>query len=221
MGIDIYLNGFEEYQSRIAEEKAAFDAAARLRDSFERDSTEHKEAQALVETAADAMWSGAVGYLRSSYNGSGLFRVLEEIYGFDIAEYFFPGDWDAKPEVPIDGIEFVGKVVQLQRTAALALARSRMRLPWIDIYTEVTGEAAPDGNEAHARGEAFGDKVFADFAGLGFDHVDGGPRDPSPVLLGERHGWYLTEGLKNLLEFGRLARRLNAEGKETFAYISY
>lgn len=221
MGIDIYLNGYEEYGSRIVKEKAAFDAAVKLRDGFPRDSKQHAAAQKKVSAAADEMWSGKVGYLRSSYNGGGLFRVLEEIYGFDIGGYFFPGDWDAEQGVDIIGEEFVARVKALEQTAAIALSRNNLKLPWINEYTEVTGRTAPDVNPIHAQGEAFGDSVFAMISGLGLHKIKGGPREPSEHLLAERHGWYLTCGLKDLREFGLLAMELNKRGERTFAYISY
>lgn len=221
MGIDIYLNGYEEYASRIVDEKAEFDRLVKLRDALPQ-GTRRDAAQKDVEVAADAMWSGRVGYLRSSYNGSGLFRVLEEIFGFDMGTYFFPGDWDADPGVDVNGEEFVSRVKSLERTAALALSRKTLTLPWINEYTEITGEIAPDVNAAHAKAEAFGDSVFALVAqaGFGADSITGGPRETRATFTKD-HVWYLTVGLKELREFGELAKKLNAEEKATFAYISY
>lgn len=218
MGIDIYLNGYEEYEKRTKKERAAFDRAVKKRDRLPRGSAAAKAAQQLVLEAADKMWDGSVGYLRSSYNGSGLFRVLEEIFGFDVAALLFPGEW--KGDVKIDGCEFSLKVTNLKRTAALALSRRTLTLPWINEYTEVTGNAAPDPNPQRSGAELFGDSVFEMLSGLGADKIEGGPSETNPTLQAE-HRWYLTEGLNNLSAFGELAERLNREGQETFAYISY
>lgn len=94
MGIDIYLDGAEEYQSRIAEERGRFERAVAYRNSIPSDQPELQEkAQKEVEICWGALYSGKKGYLCSSYNRSGLFRGLEEIFGFDVAAYIFPGDW--------------------------------------------------------------------------------------------------------------------------------
>jgi hypothetical protein len=222
MGIDIYLNGYEEYNLRTAQEKAKFERAVKARDRQPKDSAAHEACQKEVSRYYDSMHSGRVGYLRSSYNGSGLFRVLEEIFVFDMGEYFFPGDWDQDPGVDVDGEEFIAQVKALERAAALALSRKNLTLPWINEYTEVTGEVAPDTHAAHAGAEAFGDSVFAlvSQAGFGADSIVGGPRETVPMFTKD-HVWYLTHGLMELREFGMLAKELNAKGEKTFAYISY
>lgn len=218
MGIDIYLNGYAGYNRRIKKHKAAFDDAVKLRDSYPRESVENKAAQELVNDAYDKMCSGNVGYLRSSYNGGGLFRVLEELFGFDVGNYLFPGDWGKK--IPIDGAEFVAKVEALQKTALAAMAQGRVELPWIDIFTAVTGERAPDPNETRVSAEAFGDSVFKLISGvMGSEEManaEGGPVAARPQLTKD-HGWYLTEGLRELHDFGVLAKRY----KKAYAYISY
>lgn len=222
MGIDIYLQGYEAHQQRIAEEKKAFDLAVAKRDKLPGDGND--DAQNEVEVAYDKMYTGKKGYLRSSYNGSGLFRVLEEIFGIDPAGLLFPGDWNEQGEqgVEIDGAEFVKRVRSLQETAILAMSKKKMQLPWIEEYTEITGEKAPDPNLARANGEAFGDKVFGLIAGLNeFDKIEGGPTEDARSMLSKDHAWYLTEGLQNLLDFGMLAKEMNDRGEETFAYISY
>lgn len=220
MGIEIYLNGYDEYNERCAEERAAFNQAVKARDRCQRGNAGATDAQKKVDKAADAMWSGRVGYLWSSYNGSGLFRVLEEIFGFDMASYFFPGDWEEDQD--IDGAEFVDKVQALQATATLAMTRGVLSLPWINEYSEVTGQKAPDTHAGRAGGEAFGDLVRNMIAGMvgGEDKLE--PTDrPVHATLSQDHAWYLTGGLKDLREFGELAKRLKAEGKRTYAHISY
>lgn len=222
MGIDIYLNGYDSYEKRSASQHKAFDKAVTVRDKLPEDSAARAAAQKVVSEAADAMWSAKVGYLRSSYNGSGLFRVLEEIFGFDIAEYFFPGDWDKQGDdgIPINGEEFCRKVEALQKTTVLAMQQHHLDLPWIEQFTQVTGEKAPDPNPAHSRAEEFGDSVFRMVSSLGMDKVEGGPVEP-PRKISQQHFWYLTSGLRNLLDFGLLAKQLNDAGEKTFAYISF
>ena len=219
MGIDIYLNGCEAWEQRTSREREAFHRACADRDVLPRESAEHTAAQERVEATADAMWAGRTGYLRSSYNGSGLFRVLEEIFGFDVAAYLFPGSWDG--DVKVDGEAFVVEVAALEHTAVVALSAGKLELPWLEEFTTVTGERAPDPNETRIKAEAFGDEVFKMVSSMGFDKVAGGPApDARPKLCAE-HRWYLTKGLRNLREFGELARSLSAKGERTFAYISY
>lgn len=219
MGIDIYLNGYDAYDKRVVREKAAFDRACAERDKLPRGSAEAKRAQEKVEKAADKMWAGNKGYIRSSYNGGGLFRVLEEIYGFDVAAYLFPGEW--KGDVRINGEEFTVKVERLRETAVEAMKSGQRELPWTEVFTRVTGERAPDPNVQRTGGELFGDQVFAMVSQLaGALRVEGGPRDERRYLCAD-HKWYLTEGLQELWDFGMLAKELNDKGEETFAYISY
>jgi hypothetical protein len=219
MGIDIYLNGYEAFNERVALARAAFEMKVKERDALPSDSPAREKVQDEVEQAYDAMYRGEMGYIRSSYNGSGLFRRLEEIYGFDIAAYLFPGDW--KEHVPVNGEEFVRRVETLQQTAILAMERHRRALPWIDLFTETSGERAPDANESRTRGELFGEQVFATLSALDKDlKVEPEPQ-PAANVLSAHHGWYLTRGLGNLLAFGQLAREMNAAGVKTFAMISY
>lgn len=123
MGIDIYLNGYEAWNERSKSEREAFDQAVKLRDSLPQGSPEAEAAQTIVSEAANKMLAGRTGYLRSSYNGSGLFRVLEEIFGFDVAAYLLPGEWEG--DVAIDGHEFVVKVENLQKTAVAAMSGTK------------------------------------------------------------------------------------------------
>jgi hypothetical protein len=220
MGIDIYLNGYEAHKARTKMHKSQFDQAVAKRDALPKsDETGHKAAQEEVDAAYELMYSGRVGYIRSSYNGSGLFRVLETIFGLDVAAYLFPGDWDG--DVVIDGREFVLKVETLKQVAITALQSGRLALPWTEIFTEVTGERAPDPNETRVNSEAFGDSVFKLLSATGFgDKLEGGPSAPE-ATLGPDHLWYLTKGLCGLRDFGELAARLNEQGEKTFAWVSH
>lgn len=220
MGIDIYLNGYKAYEKRLNElgYQQEFDRAVKVRDSLPKGSKAHEDAQKAVHIAADKMWNGEVGYLRSSYNSSGLFRVLEEIFGFDIGAYFFPKDWDRDQHV--NGTEFVRLVTDLQRAAALALGRGNMALPWTNEFTEVTGKRASDANAAHVSAEEFGDSVMRLLSQSGLYDIEPKPRANAPTLCAD-HVWYLTKGLGELRAFGELAARLNQEGKRTYAHISY
>jgi hypothetical protein len=228
VGIDIYLNGYAEYEARIAHLKPWWDAAIKARDDAGEKTEWGKEPgplQRRVLEISAQMNAGNVGYLRSSYNSAGLFTVLEEIFGLDVAAYLFPGTWEP-PDVVIDGREFVLKVAALEATTLLALERKQLTLPWVGIFTEITGERAPDPNETRVHGEAFGRQVFGMISQLApdVDKVDPQPRDPFPQLgpqHGPQHGWYLTTGMRQLREFGELAAKLNVEGHATHAHISY
>lgn len=224
MGIDIYLNGYDAFEARTREEKAEFERLVAVRDALPKDGPEsgaaRDAAQTRVSEAYDKMYDGSKGYIRSSYNGGGLFRVLDEVFGFDIGGYLFDGDWDAEPGVPIDGKKFCAKVEALQATAALALSRKELSLPWTGQYSEVTGARAPDGeNAARAGGECFGDSIAGLLKESGVE-FDGGPIDKSAMLC-QRHVWYLTEGLSDLRRFGELAKQLGESGEPVYAYISY
>jgi len=219
MGIDIYLNGYDSFKERTKDEETAFGNAVKLRDRWPRESVEAKAAQELVNAAYDAMRSGAKGYIRSSYNSSGLFPVLQEIFGFDVGAWLFPGEW--RKGVPINGAEFVAKVENLEQAAMLALKNRHRELPWICEFSEASGQPAPDPvNVEHIAGEQFGLKVLEMIGEIvpgGPLIVEPAPREQSPQF-GEEHVWYVTEGLKDLREFGELAKQL---GEGAFAYISY
>ena len=219
MGIDIYLNGYDSYKERTKDEETAFDNAVKLRDSQPRESVEANAAQELVDAAYDAMHSGSKGYIRSSYNSSGLFPVLQEIFGFDVGAWLFPGNW--RKGVPINGAEFVVKVENLEQAAMLALKNGHRELPWICEFSEATGQPAPDPiNDEHIAGEQFGLKVLAMFGEMAPGEVltvEPAPREQSPQF-NQAHVWYVTEGLKDLRQFGELAKE---SGEGAFAYISY
>ena len=217
MGIDIYLNGWDAYNERTRDEKTAFDNAVKLRDRWPRGSKEAALVQVKVDEAYEAMGSGSKGYIRSSYNSAGLFPVLQEIFGFDVGAWLFPGEW--KENVPVNGAEFLVKVAHLEQAALLALKNNRLSLPWICEFTEASGQPAPDPiNNEHIAGEQFGSMVSAMIRGMLPDgNLEPAPREQSPQFGGE-HVWYITEGLKDLREFGELAKEL---GEGAFAYISY
>ena len=227
MGIDIYLNGYDAYQERIKDERAAFESAVAKRNAIKlnpetnESKEEYERRQAAIMEASERMWTGGKGYLRSSYNSAGLFRVLEEIFGFDVAAYLFPGDWNVQPGVPIDADEFMQKVHALAATAVTALRSMRVDLPWTDIFTEITQQRAPDNSEQHVQAEAFGDSVMGLVRGVAaFDNVEPKQREQSPRLCQE-HAWYLTTGMQNIFDFAKLAKRLQDEGNNVFAYISF
>jgi hypothetical protein len=217
MGIDIYLNGYEGHKVRTKALREAFDAAVKDRDGLPDGSPQRVAAQEKVEAAYGEMNSGRMGYLRSSYNSSGLFRVLEEIYGFDMGAYLFPGSWDRNRQ--INGEKFVAKVALLEKVAQAALQRGRLELPWIEIFSEISKERAPDPHEQHVHAEGYGDLVAGLIGRLGVTN-DAETHKSTPVLMAD-HVWYLTTGLKELREFGELAVQLNSAGHETFVTISY
>ena len=68
---------------------------------------------------------GATGYIRSSYNSHGLFRVLDKIYGIEVAELLFPGDWEQN--LNIDFELYLAHLQALE--AATAELRDGDRLP--------------------------------------------------------------------------------------------
>lgn len=207
MGIDIYLGGYSAFKKRTRREEAEFKRAVKLRDSFPQGSPDADAAHDRALAAYDKMYSGDKGYIRSSYNSSGLFRVLDEIFGFDTAAYLFPGDWEKG--VTINGTEFIAKVEVLQRTVILAMSRNNVILPWINEFTELSGVRAPDNNEGRARSEAFADEMYKTLSAILPEGEDLSPTPTDPESqISANHGWYVTHGLSELHRFGELAERI-------------
>lgn len=213
MGIDIYLGGYAAYNRRIRKERAAFEAAVKLRDSFPEHSRKAVAAQKLVENAADAMWSGSKGYLRSSYNNAGLFAGLDRLFGIDSAALLFPGDW-GKDNLAVDWEQFLTVVCAMEQ-AATALKHG-VRLP-----VRLMPEGSAPVHEQRRAGEAFGAKVFAAVAEMGFDHVESGNDHQHGFYNVDDYEWYITEGLRDLRDFGELGLRLHQRGHNDKVTISY
>lgn len=215
MGLDVYLGGYDAYSKRIADAHEKFEAACAARDKL-ADGPQKEKAQEEVERWADEMWAGKNGYLRSSYNGSGTFTVLREIFGFDVAGYLFPGDWDA-PDYSIDGEEFLHKTTLLALTVTTALEQKRTALPWLTLFKQISRETPPDHNERIDKMLGFVQGIVArikDETDFGVDSEP--PR--SDTVLSERHTWYITKGLLNIMQFGRLAASLGRSIPVTMSY---
>ena len=220
MGIDIYLNGYDAYQERSRPAREAFDYAVEVRDAFERESEEHKEAQKEVERTGDEMWSASYGYLRSSYNHLGMFNVLEEIMGADVAGMLFPGDWEE--DVPLD-MERYKKILFALMEAAKSLEQGTF-LPILDKFREAYGEPIPDPHPNRVGSEAFGAQVRELLTVLaGKDgKVEPAPQKPKPTFDMETHGRGFSYAMLELAKFGDCARNLKEEtGKDVFVYISF
>jgi len=210
MGIDIYLGGYDAYKARTAEAHKQFDMAVKLRDGFPRDSAESKVAQGLVELASNEMWAGKHGYIRSSYNGGGLFNVLDRIFGIESGGLLFPGNWEE--DLEIDWDKFLGAVRTLQGIAACLKHGDPLPVRLEEL------ETVP--NETRKHGEAFGKSVLEALSGIGLDVRSGGEDQPG-FFTEDDYGWYITEGLRDLREFGELGKKEQEAGKDTKVHISY
>jgi hypothetical protein len=228
MGIDIYLGGYTGYQSRTTHERAAFDKAVQRRNKCKQGSAAYKKAQVAVEAAADAMWAGKVGYLRSSYNPSGLFNVLDKLFGTDSAALLLPGDWDEQSErgkdadgeaehgIEVKWSEFNAAVAQMRAAAACLKHGDPLPVAFEEL------QAQP--SEARMRGEAFGKSVLGMFTQVieaQGGSVETGNHDQHGFYNEDDYGWYVREGLQDLEDFGKLGAELQARGEPCYVYISH
>ena len=149
MAIEIELSDCEE---RIRKAWKEFEQADEQLDC------KGPELVAAMATLRQDIVNGRVGFLRSVYNSRGFFPLLDFIFGFDLARYLFPGDWN-KP-VPIDPPEFLEEVMALVRTAKIAEERQTPS-PWIAIFEEVTGHPAHDGEPDYVETVELMDSVVA------------------------------------------------------------
>jgi hypothetical protein len=213
MGIDIYLGGYDAYNERTKQERAAFELAARTRDKLPRDSEESKTAQWIVELCSDRMWAGSKGYLRSSYNSGGLFNVLDKVFGTDTGSLLFPKSWDKDQQVDWD--KYLMHVRHMQQ----AVAALKHGDPLPIVFEEL--KAKP--TKQRQSGEAFGKAVAQQFETLAATTELQVAETPEQhgFFNQDDYGWYVTEGLKDLREFGELGRKEHAEGKDTRVHISY
>lgn len=222
MGIDIQLSGCEERVQK------AWNECEQALGKINRNGPELVDAMA---TLRKRIVNGRVGHLRSVYNSRGFFPLLDFIFGFDLAGYLFPGDWD-KP-VPIDAPEFLEKVMALVRTAKIG-EQWQTPLPWIAIFEGVAGHPAPDGKPACAKTIAFMGSLMARFsnaignppylgplpARITAEDFDLPSYGPLPACTRAAHIDYWPM-LNDIHEFAKLAVELDARGKATFVTISY
>lgn len=203
MGVDIFLNGEEAFEQRTAKQKEAFDEAVRIKNSFPPGSAEAQEAEKAVEHAYNAMFNAWNGYLRSSYDETGLFRVLDEVFGVDSSELLFPGDWD-EAEVPMNVAEFKRIVSALTRAASKL--QPGAPLPVRKALEQELGYPIPEPRRSILEGLW---RLFRSFRKS--RHFDSA-----------RHGAYLTEGLRELTHFAACAENVQREtNHQPFVFISY
>ena len=160
------------------------------------------------------VYHGSVDYIRSAYNSNGLFVVLEEVFGFDVLAYLFPGDWKTPaPSDPnvrgtfISGGEFVEKVATLLEIVKLARSRENLALPWTNEFTEVTHGRIPDSVSP------------VDIESMSNDchSLTGSAPRERAGFFNLNHIWPVTNGLIELRLFGLAAKTL---GEKAFVQIS-
>lgn len=243
MGLDIYLGGYEAFEKRTAGLRQEFNAAVKERDEInprinkkktaksKAATQEQKDAaQEKVKEAYDKLFAPENGYLRSSYNSAGLFVVLREIFGFDVAEFLFPGNWDSET-FGIDAEEFRENVVRLEQTVITALSEKRVELPWLDVFERLNGKgSAPTKRSQILDGEKVGQLVFdlikkanegdkgafpVDVSGVTLE-PEQGPLDHTPrTKFTQDHVWYVMDGIIGLHKFADLAVEIAREtGKD-------
>jgi hypothetical protein len=200
MGFFIHLGDRASFERLTAEARSDFARSLEEAPAFADSIFRRANADRAADDAFLRIYSGANGCLSSKSQGA-LFVALEEIFGFDIFEYFFPGDLE-KP-VLIDGKEFVLKVEALWAAADMAVeANSREgnglpEMPWLELYTKVTGEFAPDVGRLRLRAdESTG--IFSDYLrGLDLEgeHATAIPASVLPLGLGPRAQMMAVAGL--------------------------
>lgn len=216
MGIDIYLNVEQQGDERVRcydqlgkdRERLGLAAAALARGG-------DVNALNTVFEICHHMSAGETGYLRSAYNSNGMFPILTEVFGFDVAAYLFPEIWGGNTMEafwPLDGGELARKVNFLAQTATMALEQQQYMLPWIREFAAITGEPVPYHDPcqeeieaitgAMARGTERVTKFFPE------------PRErESKMSLPLLNTLVLY--LRDLLNFANLAKTLNEAGKAT------
>jgi hypothetical protein len=216
MGIDIYLGGYDAYRRRCAKERQAFDEAVAIRNAItDRDSAAYKLAQEKVSESADAMWAGAKGYLRSSYNSGGLFNALDRIFGTDSGALFFPGNWD-NDEYALTTAQWEEFLVnvRIMREAGEMLKHGDPPIRFEEL--------ARTPNKQRAGGEGFGRMVLEMVAtALPDADIEAGNPHAAGFYNADDYGWYLTEGLKDLQDFGALGLKISRRNGSAKVHISY
>lgn len=212
MGIDIYLGGYDAYQSRSKDAHECFEIAIAERAKHLRGSVEEKAMQRLVDLSSEILGAGRMGYLRSSYNSGGLFNVLDRIFGTDSAALLFPGDW--AEDIQPDWEQFL-RHVRFMQDAALALRHG-------DPLPVAFGELMTEPSKCRAGGERFGEMVLGMVAEVaGAENVESGNPHAAGFYNSDDYEWYVTEGLDDLHAFAMRGRRMAARGEDTRVHISY
>jgi hypothetical protein len=203
MGIEIQLSGCEKRHQRACNKLC--DAAARI---VPGQFTQPYEALEFCRRYVN----GKAGNLSSAFNPRGDFHILD--HGFDAAALLFPGDWNFR--VPIDGRVFLRNVKLLKEIERLAMER-KVAVPWIHLFTELTGQTAPDAHPDRLEVELASEILIAS--------VEKAIEEPlRPWPLFEKMS-VETLNVRAILDdfhdFGKLAKKLNSRGEPTFAMISY
>jgi hypothetical protein len=201
MGFFIHLGDHASFKRLTAEARSDFALSLKEEIAFPDSIFRRVNADRAADDAFLEIYSGANGCLSSKSQGA-LFVALEEIFGSDILEYFFPGDMEQP--VLIDGKEFVRKVEALWAAADMAVeVNSREgnglpEMPWIELYTKVTVQFDhPHVSPLRPRADKSAGKVSDYLRGLDLEseHVTALPASVLPLGLGPRAQMMAVAGL--------------------------
>jgi hypothetical protein len=201
MGIEIQLSGLQRACNKLC------DAAARTAPD---QLTQPHEAFEFCRRYVN----GKAGNLCSAFNPRGDFHILEYAYGFDVAALLFPGDWNFR--VPIEGRVVLRNVKHLKEIERLAKVR-KVAVPWICMFTELTGQTAPDAHPDRLEIESASETLIESL-----EQAIGEQLRPMPPLENTPVETLNVRAILNdFHDFGKLAEKLNLRGEPTFATISY
>jgi len=216
MGIDIYLNVEQRSRERVRcydqlgkdRERLGLAAAALARGG-------DLNALNTVSEICHHMAAGETGYLRSGHNSNGMFPILTEVFGFDVAAYLFPEIWGSSTMEdfwPLDGGELARKVNFLAQTATMALEQQQYTLPWIREFAAITGEPVPYDDLCQEEIEAITGAMARATERVTQSFPEPRERE-SKMSLPLLNTFVLY--LRDLLNFANLAKTLNEAGKAT------